>query len=124
METQDVKEDLKEEGLKDHAGDILSHGADYLDTFYKISLLKLTKKVTQIASATISVIAICTLGVFILFFGGLAGGWWLGDLVNSRAGGFLLIAGFYFLLLVCIILLRKKIVFPYIRNLLIRKTYD
>lgn len=115
---------METQGLKEKTGDILSHGTDYLDTFYQLGLLKLTKKVTQMASATISVIVLCTLGMFVLFFGGLAAGWWLGDLVGSRAGGFLLIAGFYFLVTLCIILLRKKIVFPFIRDLIIRKAYD
>ena len=114
---------METQGLKDKAEDILSHGADYLDTFYKVSLLKATKKATHIASAAISVIVICTLGMFVLFFAGLGLGWWLGDLVESRTGGFLLVALFYLVVALVIILMRKKIVFPYIRDLIIRRTH-
>ena len=124
METHTATTDTHSKGLKDTAEDILSHGADYLDTFYKVSLLKLTKKATHVASATISVIVILTLGMFVLFFAGLGLGWWLGDLVQSRTGGFLLVAGFYLLLAVIIIALRRKLVFPFIRDLIIKNAYE
>lgn len=115
---------METQGLKDKAEDILSHGADYLDTFYKISLLKVTKKATHIASVAISIIVVCSLGMFVMFFAGLGLGWWLGDLIESRTGGFLLVAAFYFLAAIVIILFRKKIIFPYIRDLIIRKSHD
>jgi hypothetical protein len=64
------------------------------------------------------------LGLFVLIFASLGLGWWLGDVMNSRAGGFFAVAGFYLLLVLCVVLMKKKIIFPYIRNLFIRKVYD
>ena len=115
METQDIK---------DKTEDLISHAGDLLDTFYKVSMLRVTKKVTQVASAAISVIILCTVGMLVLFFASLGLAWWLGDIMNSRTGGFLLVAGIYLAVTVCLILMRKKIVFPFIRELLIRKVYD
>ena len=112
------------EDLKDKTEDLISHSGEYLDTFFKVSLLKVTKKTTDIASAAISLVVICVLGMLILFFGGIALGWWLGDLINSRIGGFLLVAAVYAIICVLIVSYRKKIVFPYIRNILIRKVYE
>jgi hypothetical protein len=122
METTDTKQ--QSNGLKDAAEDVLTHGVDYLDTFYKLSVLKLTKKATHIMSTAISVIVILTLGMFVLFFAGLGLGWWLGDLIESRTGGFLLVALFYLIIAGVIIGMRKKIVFPFIRDLIIRKAHE
>jgi len=115
METQDLKE--KVENLTSHTG-------DYLDTLYKVTMLNVTQKATNIASAAIGAITICILGMFVLFFIGFGAAWWLGDMINSRTGGFLIVAGFYLVLTICIVALRRKIVFPFFRNLLIKKVYE
>ncbi len=110
--------------LKEKAGDLADHVVDYAETFYKVALLNMTQKATNIASTIVTVVALCTLGMFVLFFITLALGWWLGDLINSRAGGFLIVAALFLVLLFVIISMRKKIVFPFIRNLIIRQSYD
>jgi hypothetical protein len=122
METEQLKD--KAEDLKDSAKDLTEHIGDMADTFYKLAVLNLTQKATNAAATGISVIVLCTFGVFFLIFGGIALGWWIGDLVGSRAGGFAIVAGFFLLLTICIVALRKKIVFPYFRNRIIRKVYD
>jgi predicted lipid-binding transport protein (Tim44 family) len=122
METEQPKEKVEE--LKESAQDLTEHLGQMADTFYKLAVLNLTQKATNAAAAGISVIVLCTFGVFFLIFGGIALGWWLGDLIDNRAGGFAIIAGFFLLLTICIIALRKKIVFPYFRNRIIRKVYD
>lgn len=115
---------METETIKDKAQDILDHVEDIADTFYKLAIVNVTQKATNIASGVIAVIAICLFGLFVLFFGGLALAWWVGDLVNSRAGGFLLVAVFFLIVMGIIIGMRKKIVFPFIRNLIIRKIYE
>jgi hypothetical protein len=115
METEDLKETVE---------DLASHVNDYLDTLYRLTLLKAVQKATNLASTVVAAIAVCTLGLIALFFVSFGAAWWLGDIIKSRAGGFMIMAGFYLLLLVCIILLRKKIVFPFIRNLVMGKIYE
>ena len=115
METQQIKE---------KAANIADHAADYLDTIARVSLLKITRKATNLVSGAFSTLVVCMLGMFILFFAGFAAAWWLGDVMASRAGGFLLVASFYLLMAIVVILLRKKIVFPFIRNILARKMHE
>ena len=115
METEDLKETIE---------DLTSHVSDYLDTLYRLTLLKATQKATNLASILVAAIAICALGLVALFFASFGVAWWLGDIIKSRPGGFMIMAGFYLLLLLCIILLRKKIVFPFIRNLVMGKIYE
>lgn len=115
MEVDDIKEKAK---------DLTGNIADYAETFYKLSVLKVTKKATDVGSSALTGLAVAVFGLFIIFFGGLGLGWWLGDLLENRAAGFFIVAGFFLLVLLIIIGLRKSIVFPYFRNLLIRKFYD
>ena len=115
MEAQNLKEDAK---------DILNHASDYAETFYKLSLVRLTKKVSDVASGIVNSVLIFFISLCILLFISFAGAWWLGDVTNSRALGFLLIAGFYLLIVLVLVLMRKKVISPFIRNTLIRKIYE
>ena len=115
METQNLKEDAK---------DILNHAGDYAETFYKLNLVRLTKKVSDVASVVVNSLLIFFISLCILLFISFAGAWWLGDVTNNRALGFLLIAGFYLLIVFVLVLMRKKVISPFIRNTLIRKLYE
>ena len=115
MEAQNLKEDAK---------DILNHAGDYAETFYKLNLLRLTKKVSDVASVVVNSFLIFFISLCALLFISFAGAWWLGDVVQNRALGFLLIAGFYLLIILVLVLMRKKVISPFIRNTLIRKIYE
>lgn len=112
------------EDIKDKTADLADHVEDIADTFYKLTILKAAQKATNITSAAIAIIVVCTLGFFVLLFSGLALSWWLGNLLENRTTGFLLGAGFFFIVMIILVLLRKKIIFPFIRDLIIRKLYD
>jgi len=99
MEAQNLKEDAK---------DILNHAGDYAETFYKLNLLRLTKKVSDVASVVVNSVLIFFISLCILLFISFAGAWWLGDIVQNRALGFLIIAGFYLLIILVLVLMRKK----------------
>ena len=115
MEAQNLKEDAK---------DILNHAGDYAETFYKLNLLRLTKKVSDVASVVVNSVLIFFISLCILLFISFAGAWWLGDIVQNRALGFLIIAGFYLLIILVLVFMRKKVISPFIRNTLIRKIYE
>ena len=115
MEAQNLKEDAK---------DILNHTGDYAETLYKLSLVRFTKKISDVASGVVNSILIFFIALCIILFVSFAGAWWLGDIVNSRASGFLLIAAFYLLLIFILLLMRKKVISPFIKNSLIRKMYE
>lgn len=112
------------EDIKDKAADIVGHLEDMADTFYKLAIVNLTQKATNLVSAALVMIAVTVLGLFVLLFGGIALSWWLGNLLESRVGGFLLGAAFFLIIMVILVLFRKKIIFPLIRNRIIRKMYD
>jgi ABC-type multidrug transport system fused ATPase/permease subunit len=115
---------MEAQNLKEDAQDVLNHAGDYAQTFYKLSLVRLTKKVSDLASVVVNSVLIFFISLCILLFASFAGAWWLGDVLNNRALGFLLIAAFYILLVVILILMRKKVISPFIRNTLISKIYE
>ncbi len=112
------------EELKDKTEDLFNHAGDYLDTFYKLTIVTATEKATEAASAVVSIVAYIVIGFFIVFFAGFGLAWWLGDLLHSRIAGFFITAGFFLLILVIVLLLRKKLIFPAIHNSIINKVYD
>lgn len=108
---------LKAENLTKSVG-------EYFETYYKLTVVKAADRATSLAASSLAGLAAFFLGIFVLFFSGLAVGIWLGQLLENPVVGYLLVAAFYLVLVVLLITLRKKLVFPFIRNLIVRKFYD
>jgi hypothetical protein len=111
------------EELKMKAENLTEHVSDLLDSYYKLAAVTATEKATNIGSGILGAVVIGILGFFIVFFAGFGLAWWLGNVINSRAGGFLLVSGFFLLVMVILLAIRKKIVFPFFRNSILRKIY-
>ena len=115
---------MESQGIKDQAKDLVSNAGDYLETLYKVNLLKVTGKAVKTGSAIITSVVMVVLTVMVLLFGSIALAFWLGNMVESRVGGFLIVAGIYFVLLLFIMMTKKSVVIPFLRNLLTRKIYE
>ena len=115
MEAQNIKEDAK---------DIINHTTDYLDTYYKLTIVRATKKASNIASGVVNSVLLFFISLCILLFLSMAAAWWLGDVMDSPAIGFLLVAAFYLLIVILLVALRKTVISPFIKNSLIRKIYE
>jgi putative superfamily III holin-X len=112
---QEIKEDTK---------DLFEHATDYLETYYQLLTVTIAQKFIDIASGAVNAVILTVLGLFTFGMISMGLGWWLGNLVNSRAGGFLLVAAIYLLIMFAIILMRKKVIFPFLRNMLTKKIYE
>lgn len=112
------------EDLKSKVSNLTDSFSEYVQTNYKLTLLNATDKATGIAASTLATVVVLLLGVFVLFFGGIALAIWLGYLLNNVALGYLLVAGFFVLIIILLVALRKKIIFPMIRNQIINKIYE
>lgn len=112
------------EALKHNAEKLTESISNYAETYYKLSVLKAADKATGIASSTLSGLVLAVLGMFVLMFLSVALALWLGGLLNSAAAGFLLVGVLYAGIITVIVLLSKRIVFPFIRNKIIRKLYE
>lgn len=117
-------ENLKEKtDLKEKATDLVDHVEDLANTFYKLTVVNLTQKTSNITAGIIVSIFVGVMAFFVLLFSGMALAWWLGDLLENRTAGFLLGAVFFIVVSLIALSLRKQIAKP-IRNFIIRKIYD
>jgi putative superfamily III holin-X len=114
----------KVEEIKEDAKDLFEHVTDYLETYYQLITVTVAQKGINIASGIINAVILAILGLFAFGLISLGLGWWLGNAINSRVGGFLLIGGIYFVLMIAIIVMRRNVIFPLLRNLLTKKLYE
>jgi hypothetical protein len=112
------------EELKEKTADLGDHVEQLADTFYKLTVLNVTQKATNMTSGAISGLIIFVFGFFFVLFSGLALCWWLGNVLDNRTAGFLLGAGIFLLICIILVAVTKKVIFPYFRDLIIRKFYD
>ena len=83
------------EELKSKAGDLAESITEYIQSLYKLTLLNAADKATTISATTMAALVMIFLGIFVLFFGGIALAIWLGNLLDDPALGYLLVAGFF-----------------------------
>ncbi|MGZ5245545.1 MAG: phage holin family protein [Flavitalea sp.] len=112
------------EELKTKAEDLTKNLKEYAETYYKLTILKVTDKATNVVSGLLAGFSVLFFGVFVLLFSALALASWLGQIVNSEAAGYLIVAGIFLLIIIILVMMRKRIVFPMIRNKIIRKLYE
>lgn len=110
--------------LKSKAEDLTESIGNYLNTYIKLKVLDTADKATTLGASVMAGLICIFLGIFVLFFSGIALAIWLGGLLESAPLGYLLVAGFYLLIIFILIAFRKKIIFPMIRNSLISKLYE
>lgn len=97
---------------------------DYAESWYNLTLLTGAKKATHAIAFLLTILSVVFLGLFVLFFAGLALGIWLGDMLNNEFAGYMIVSAVFLLIMIILIALRNKIVFPFIRDAMIRKIYD
>lgn len=110
--------------LKESVQNIADHVSDLLDSYYKLGVLNIADKATGIASLTVTIFVISLLCLFALLFICFGLAWWLGETMNNMFAGFTIIAIFFILLIGLIMAFRKQVLFPFIRNIIIRKVYE
>jgi hypothetical protein len=127
LHMEEVRTDTTQEphhGLKESAARLKTNVGEYVHTYIELTKAKVTQGASTAASGAAIGVAALFLGIFFLFFLFCGLALWLGDLINSRAGGFFIVAGLFLLLVVLIFALRKKVIVPAIRNAIISKVYE
>ena len=110
--------------LKERADDLLDHAGDYIETYYKLGLLKVTEKSTAAGSTIIAALLLTILFIFFALFIGLGLAWWIGGMLDSIIAGYFIVAGIYLLIIFCVLIMRKKVIDPFFRNYLVKKIYE
>lgn len=112
------------EELKTNAQSLKTHVTEYVNTYAQLAKAKATQGASNAAGGAAVGLAAFVFGIFFLFFLFCGLAFWMGSLVDSRAGGFLIVAGFFLLLIVVIFAMKNKVIVPAIRNAIISKVYE
>lgn len=120
----DVNETAQKVPLKTAFVNFKGSAENIIDTYYKLGMATVTQKGANVAAASVFGILIAFLGMLTFLFAFIALAFWVGTLVNSTAGGFGIVAGFFALLSVIIIALKGKVIYPMVRNTIVKKVYE
>lgn len=97
---------------------------DVAESCYKLTILRSTRKLTHLAASLLTIVSVLFLGLFVLFFLGIGLAIWLGDLLNNIALGYILVALLFLTIMILLVVMRNRIVFPFIREAIIKKIYE
>jgi hypothetical protein len=118
------QESMNEQAEQATKPDITNAAIDYAKAYYELALVKLHQKTADVSAVTFFGVLALVLSAIILLFIGIAGGIYLGSLMNNAALGFLLITLVYIVLLLFFFITRKKLFFPFIKNLIVNIIYE
>jgi len=116
--------EVKPEGVKTKARNLIESISEYVQIYLKLGAVNATEKATVVATVVLTIAILAVFLLFILFFTGIGAAIWLGDSWNNVKAGYFTVAGVYTLLLLLFLSLRKKMIFPYMRDHIIRKVYE
>lgn len=112
------------ENLNSKAANLADHVQDIAQTYYELARINIAQAGSKAISRAIIFFLLAGLILCILLLASIGLALLLGKLLNNAAAGYFIVASFYLLLVIVLYLLRKKIVFPFIRNFIVRKIYD
>lgn len=112
------------DNLNTNAANLANHVQDIAQTYYDLARINVAQAGSIAISRAIIFFLLAGLVLCILLLAGIGLSLLLGNLLRNAAAGYFIVASFYLVLLILLYLLRKKIIFPFIRNFIVRKIYD
>ena len=106
------------------AGKLIDNAGDIVETSYKLLVIKVVDKATTILSSAVATIIFVVFGFFVLLFLAIGTAIWIGEALDNMKVGYFITAGLFVLFIAIFYLLRKKIVFPLLRDSIIKKFYE
>lgn len=124
LQEQPTQRPEKIRDIQQRAKTLTDDVSELFDLYYKLGIVTATEKASNAAAMTITVIILLFLFMFTLMFAGLGLGWYLGQVLNSMLAGYAIVSGIFTMLIIITLLLRKSYLFPYIRNIIVKKVYE
>jgi hypothetical protein len=112
------------ENLNTKAANLANHVQDIAQTYYELTRINVAQAGSKAVARAFLFFLLAGLMLCILLLTGIGLSLFLGKLLNDAAAGYFIVAGFYLVLVLFFYLLRKQIVFPFIRDFIVRKIYD
>jgi hypothetical protein len=112
------------ENFNTKAANLANHVQEIAQTYYDVARINVAQAGAKAVARAFLFFLIAGLVLCILLLTGIGLSLYLGKLLKDAATGYFIVAGFYLFLVIGFYLLRKQIVFPFIRNFIVRKIYD
>lgn len=112
------------ENLNNKAADLADHVQEIAQTYYDLARINVAQAGSKAVARAFLFFLIAGLTLCILLLTGIGLSLYLGKLLNNAAAGYFVVAGFYLFLVIVFYLLRKQVIFPFIRDFIVRKIYD
>lgn len=112
------------DNLKTNAANLGSHVQDLAQTYYDLARINVAQAGAKALSRVMLFLMLAGLIFCILLLAGIGLALVLGRQLHNAALGYFIVAFGYLVILALLYLLRKKIIFPFIRNFIVRKIYD
>ena len=109
--------------LKTSTENLSNHVTDYVETYIKLSALKATQKVTEVATISFTAGLILFFGLIVMLFLGFGLASWFSESMSEKTGYFI-VTLIYSFVAVIVLLCRKRLIFPFIRNQIVSKIYE
>ena len=103
---------------------LTEHLAGYAETYVKLGVVNATEKATVVATVSLTALLLSFFFMFVLLFSGVGIALWVGEATQDAKVGYFCVAGFYLLCALLFLVLRKKFIFPFVRDQIIRKVYE
>jgi Zn-dependent protease with chaperone function len=112
------------ENFNTNASNLTNHVQDIAQTYYELARINVAQAGSRAIARAMIFFIIAGLVLCVLFLVGIGLSLFLGNVLKNAAAGYFIVAFFYLIIVVVSYLLRKKIVFPFIRDYIVRKIYD
>ena len=112
------------DNLHTKATNLANHVQDIAQTYYDLARINVAQAGAKAVARATLFFLLTGLVFCILMLAGIGLSLWVGKLLKNAAAGYFIVAFSYLVLVVILFLLRKQIVFPFIRNFVVKKMYD
>lgn len=110
--------------IKDKVENVAENIEGIVKDYYNLSVLNAVDKGSKLGSLFIMNLVIGGLVFFMMMFAGIGAAYWIGQALGNIMYGFFIVAGFLLLILLLIFIFKKKVIAPFLRNMIIKIIYD
>ncbi len=103
---------------------IAALGADFFETYYQLTVVNINQKTALISAAASFSMLGAMIGGFVAIFFGIACSLWLGKLMDNNALGFFVVGVLFLIFFILLFFTRKKLFYPFVKNLVIKNIYE
>ncbi|MFL5747914.1 MAG: hypothetical protein ACJ751_24780 [Niastella sp.] len=110
--------------LHTKTGQLANHVQDIAQTYYDLARINIAQAGAKTLARAIVFFLVSGLAMCVLLLAGIGLSLYLGKLLYNTAAGYFIVAAFYLFIVMLLYLLRKKVVFPFFRDFIVRRIYD